>query len=823
MVYVDVNYNAAIHDRNLRTRWYGDITLKSGTVLNFDMSNINDGSGELTMRCSSDSAIELGGGYAAELRIGLKKLEVDRYLLIDGIISLYAAYIQNIRFETWDDIGDFSFDQIGDYTWADTEVDIQYRVAMGLYIIKEAMRTSDCIKVTAYDYMIKLDKDLPGSFTEATRTAYKWLLLTCTACGLTLGMTQSEVWRLPNGDRALDFANVNTEVSTYRDLVIQLATACGAVAVIGRDGKLKLRQYRTVIDDAVGADFRYMSEFSDYQSYYTGLYATFQEEGVTEYHRNTDTAAEDTGLVMDLGVNSFLQITTESKRKAAGQAVIDCLKDIKYVPFDVSMPFNPAYEPMDILRFYDNQTEMEDIAPVTKIVFRCNDKMTISCGGANPALNEVSTRESKAIERVSSDVYSGDQFWLYMDNAPDESAVSITAKNTPTKIGEVLFYAAKEKNMLNIAYTATFMLEITTLVRVKIYVDDTLIYTTEENMWPNENRLTVTTGYELDGKGSHSVSAWLEIDDSTLDVGGGGVLMEKSIATNGLFVASDDGVYGYSKVTALIDDSMGYYGGLRDVTDQHESAVFEAEFGLFDEMDFEGYTGIHEWQGPGQVISYDEDYVTVEGEHGVELIIHDYSYTGSAATIDEGYMNTCVVPSDNYSLLVEIDAYDSARPDVFSLFDQNGLSMGANPNNSGYRFIQQSDGRWVGSQGSNVCCEWSIPIPAGYRYLSIDIEGNGYNGNYNLSTMYLQDEYGITGQYGGNFAGNNMKTVSFMNYTSSPKAINEQSGVFINSTNKYSLTRQTVVVDISQIEDDMYIGWHRCDNTTTLRSIKATL
>lgn len=665
MVYVDVNYNAAIHDRNLRTSWYGSITLKSGTVLNFDMSNINDGSGELTMRCSSDSAIELGGGYASELKIGLKKLEVDRYLLIDGIISLYAAYIQNVRYETWDDVGDYSWDQIGDNTWADTDADIRYAVAMGLYIIKEAMRTSDCIKVTAYDYMIKLDKDLPGSFTEATRTAYKWLLLTCTACGLTLGMTQSECWRLPNGDRALDFANVNTEVSTYRDLVIQLAMACGAVAMINRAGKLVLRQFRTVIDDAVGADFRYISEFSDYQSYYTGLYATFQEEGVTEYHRNTETAAQDTGLVMDLGVNSFLQITTESKRKAAGQAVIDCLKDIKYVPFKVTMPFNPAYEPMDILRFYDNQTEMEDIAPITKIVFRCNDKMAISCGGANPALNEVSTRESKAIERVSSDVYSGDQFWMYMDNAPEDSAVSITAKNTPTKIGEVLFYAAKEKNMLQIAYTATFLLEITTLVRVKVYVDETLIYTTEENMWPNENRLTVTTGYELDGKGSHSVSAWLEIDDSTLDVGGGGVLMEKSIATNGLFVASDDGVYGYSKVTALIDDSMGYYGGLRDVTDQHESAVFWAEYDLSD-LSFETDTQSHEWFGPQHVVSYDDDYVMLDGTRGIELIPYDYHFAGSAASIDSGYQNVCEILSDSYSKIYTIEAYDTPADNLLS-------------------------------------------------------------------------------------------------------------------------------------------------------------
>ena len=665
MVFVDLNYNAVIHGRNLRTQWYGYITLKdNGPVIPFDMSNINDASGELTMRCSSDSAIDLGGGYASELKLGLKKMGVDRYQLIDAVIGLYAAYIQYIQYETWDDVGRYTFDQIGDYTWLDVEADVYYRVPMGLYIIKESMQTSDCIKVTAYDYMIKLDKDLPSSFPEANRTVYNWLNLVCTACGLVNGMTRTTARKLANGNRVLDFADVNTEVKTYRDLVIQLAMATGSVAVIGRDGKLLLRQYETELQDAVGSDFRYNSEFSDYQSYYTGLYSTYQDEGITEYHRNT-TEQKDTGLVMDLGVNSFLQITTESKRKNAGQAVIDCLDGRKYVPFNVSMPFNPAYEPMDILRFYDNQTEREDIAPITKIVFRINDKMAISCGGANPALNEVTTRESKAIERVSSDLYSGDLFWMVMDNAPPENAVVITAKNTPTKIGEALFYASKDKSMMSIAYTATFMLNITTLVRVKIYVDSTLVYTTQENLWPNENRLTATTGYELDGKGSHSVSVYLEIDDSTLDTGGGGVLLAKSVRSNGLYVAADDGVYGYSQVTALIDDAMGYYAGVEDVSGQHQTAVFSAEYDI-SELSFETDTHSHEWFGPQHVVSYDSDYVTVSGGRGVELIHYDYHYSGSAGTIDEGYLNTFEIQTQNFSKIYSISAYDTPVANLLS-------------------------------------------------------------------------------------------------------------------------------------------------------------
>ena len=588
MVYVNDYYPAAIHGSNLQKEWSGVITLKNGSEIPFDMSNIKSGTGELTMRCSSDSSIDLGGGYASELVVSLKKIDIDRYLLIDGIIELQCTVIQQVESRTWGDLADDTWSDVSSQIWGGAD-SIRFEIPMGLYIIKEAMRTSDSVKITAYDFMILLDKALPSSFTEASRTVYDWLTLVGTACSIGIGSAREDLRRLPNGNRVMDFGKTNTEVKTYRDLVIQLASAVAAVAVIDRAGQLVFRPYGAYAQDGVSASDRYSSEFSEYQSYYTGLYATYLDENVTEYHRNT-TEQQDTGLVINLGINPFLQITTEAKRKAAGQAIIDSLKDLKYVPFKVSMPFNPAYEPMDVLRFYENQTQVEDTAPITKVVFRVNDKMQISCGGENPALNEVSTRESKAIERVSSDLYSSDVFWMVMDNAPEEATVTVPA-DTPTKIGEALFYAKEELNMLQITYTATYTLEKTALVEIEVFIDEVSVYKTQENQFPEENRLTVTTGAEIRGKESHKVEIYVTVTEATLDIGGGGVRMELRVEQNSIYDAETDfGVYGFSKVTAVVPDDIGYYAQATAVDVPVSPATVNGD--VLDDLSFGTVTGM---------------------------------------------------------------------------------------------------------------------------------------------------------------------------------------------------------------------------------------
>lgn len=148
---------------------------------------------------------------------------------------------------------------------------------------------------------------------------------------------------------------------------------------------------------------------------------------------------------------------------------------------------------------------------------------------------------------------------------------------------------------------------------------------------------------------------------------------------------------------------------------------------------------------------------------------------------------------------------------------QNNLVMyfrGDSSQTSGYNIY--------GQQSSNSTAMFDVAIPKEYNLLSIDIVSSGSNGAYNMSTMYIRDAFGVTGYNGGQFAGNGLKNVTFTNYGSTSTQINGQSGVTIDSKNPYSLDRQTVLVDISEFDVDLWIGWHRCDNTTTIYSIIAS-
>jgi len=820
MYQVPSKYKSILDNGNIQVRWYGRITMKDATLKDFDNSHISEGTGTLIKRCSDASKIEIGTAYTSELSLQFKNLNVDRYKLYEGVIGIWARVDHYAQIVTWEDAGDFTWEDMGDLKWSELGVKpISYIFPMGLYIIKEAMRTANDIKIVAYDFMILFEEDLPNPMPSGRKIPYDWLKAACTACGVTLGITRAELLRWPNGNRLLGFSNADEKVKTWRDVVMEVAETMGANAMMDREGKLILRRYEKYPVDGVSAGFRYSSDFSDYQSFYTGIYLNYKDGNVQDYETNAASTAEDTGLSFDLGYQPFMQISDDGARSRAMKEIIDGQKDLTAMPFKVNMPFNPAYDLMDVLKFYENQATMTDVAPITAITFRIGDKMDISCGGENPALQEAKSKETKALESASGSSYNND-FWMVTDEAPEENQVIVPA-DTATKIGEALFYAKESLSMFQVAYTATYNLFKTTMVEVEVFVDETSVYKTQENQWPGENRVTVTTGCEVQGVGSHKVEIYVTVTESTLDVGGGGVLTELNMTSNGIRIAADDGVYGYSKVTALIEDGMGYYAGVVDVTPQTEPGVFETELD-FSEMIFESDILVHEYMGPQQVSDYDGEYVTIEGTRGVELIIHDYSYTGTAGTIDEGYLSVCEVPTNNYSLLVEVDAYDSAWPDVFSLFDQSGLGMAYSSQNNG-QFVKQLDGSWYGEKRSNTSSMWSIPIPTGYRYLSIDIESSGNSGQYNLSTMLLRDAYGVTGYYEGNLAGENLKTVRFVQYSGTLDSLNHQEGVDLHTSSIYTLTRQTVTVDISSIDKDMYVGWHRCDNSTRIYSINATM
>lgn len=496
-------FTRAVRGRSRNLQWYGKITQADGTVIDFAHTNIAEGSGTLSKSCSSQSSIDLGGVYASELQISLINLQVDRYALPDAQIELFVRMYYATEIRTWNDAAGFTWDDMKTCKWGDDPKKPYYDVPMGVYTISESVQSANSIKITAYDNMLEFDKSLPTIDTNG-RMPYAWLAWICDGCGVPLGMTQAEVGKLTNGRRTLIYATVNDQISTYRDLLAELTTALGAVAMIDRTGALVLKQYGTEPADTVGADFRYTSDFSDYQSYYTGLYAVYNVEGVQEYYRNVDTDEEDTGLTMDIGTNPFLQLSDKNNRMKAVKAIINSQQDKKYTPFNITMPLNPVYDLMDVLKFEGNQANQNDIAPITSITFKINDKMTVQCVGENPRLSSTQVKGSKPTGAAAAPDSSltGTDLWIKHDAFPPEAA-TITDDEV---ISTLSFESTVDNTRLQITWSGTFSADVDTLVTITVYVDGTSIYSALDNVPAGDNRiLTVAAGYDVTAKGEHKI------------------------------------------------------------------------------------------------------------------------------------------------------------------------------------------------------------------------------------------------------------------------------------------------------------------------------
>ncbi len=505
----------AIRGRTRSLQWFGTITQTDGTVIEFAHTNIAEGSGTLSKSCSSQSAIELGGVYASELQISLIGLMADRYALPDAKIALWVRlnYMKDIR--TWKDAADaeFTWADMATCKWGDDPKKPYFDIPMGVYTISECVQSANAIKITAYDNMLEFDKSLPTIDTNG-RTPFMWLGWICEGCGVPLGMTAEETGKLANGRRTLIYATVNDEVSTYRDLLSQLATALCAVAVIDRNGALVLKQYGTEAADTIGSDFRYSSTFSDYQSYFTGLYATYNAEGVEEYVRNVETESEDTGLTLDAENNPFLQISDKSNRLKAEKAIINRLKGRKYTPFNIQMPLNPLYDLMDVLRFEGNQAGENDIAPVTSVVYKINDKMTVQCGGENPRLSSAQVKGSKPVGTVTSpdSAFTGTDLWIKHGAFPAEEA----AVTDDTVVGVLEFESTVDNTRLQITWTGTFSADADTLAVISVCVDGVSVYSAQENVTAGDNRiLTAAAGYDVTAKGKHKIEIHVKGESGT--------------------------------------------------------------------------------------------------------------------------------------------------------------------------------------------------------------------------------------------------------------------------------------------------------------------
>ncbi len=260
----------------------------------------------------------------------------------------------------------------------------------GSYIIESAQWTDAGIQIVAYDHMSLFDKSLPAT-TIGSGTLYDLLSLACTACGVTLGLSQAECSALPNGTETF-YAYPENAMATYRDLISELAEACCCFATINRSGELILKTlpaYNSVTL-TIPHSLRYSTSFSDFTSYYSMIEVTSPSDGTVEAYTNQNIG----GLSLDIA-NPYLETGLAVTYTRMRQAIVDELQTFRSVPFSAALLPNPALDLGDLIEFTGGIGQ-GSLGCIMSLVHKL-DSTTIEGYGENPTAAGVTSDLSKQI------------------------------------------------------------------------------------------------------------------------------------------------------------------------------------------------------------------------------------------------------------------------------------------------------------------------------------------------------------------------------------------------------------------------------------------
>lgn len=492
--------------RNRTIVWWGELILANGTKHPLNTDTLMQGTGQLATTCELPG---IGGVYSTELQAQIV-IPVEPRMLKEAKIELYVRLTSVEALSTWEDAENYTWYDLESVLWGGTSDGVYTDIPMGEYTVTDAKRAINSIRIEAYDNMLKFDTDLPRMDSIA-RTPFDWMRLMCSTCGVELGMTKNEVRALVNGSRNLTYADINSDVKTCRDLLSQLAAALACIAVADRQGRLVFVQLHAESVAEITPDNRFSSEYSDVQSRYTGITAQYKAKAVQEYFKNCGTL-DDNGLIIDLGSNVFLQISNDSNREAAIQAIIDAMKDVTFTPFDASVPFNPAYDLLDVLAFSGGHAPANSHGPITRITRRIGGAMTIQCD--TPESQSNPTRETVQIDglsgagTMSGRVYASSDFWIVVGAFPTEETII----DDDTITTELTVNCTVDNTCTQIAWTGAYTLDAAATVTAKIVVDGEEVYRVSDDQTAGNHVLNVTTGHTITTQGEHTVKVILRED-----------------------------------------------------------------------------------------------------------------------------------------------------------------------------------------------------------------------------------------------------------------------------------------------------------------------
>lgn len=393
------------------------ITSNKGQRVVLGRHDIIKNSFSITHQCCSNTEIEIGSVYSAELSVTILS-NLDRYTLSNGTVEAVFKLETAIGWES---------------------------VPLGKFVINEANKKISCIEIMANDYMIRFEKAFTN--TNTMGTPYDLLSLCCGACDVALAQTKKQIEQMPNGKESLTIYEDN-DIETYRDLIYYVAQTLGGFATMTRDGKLEIRKYGNNVVSTIKGKHRFSSDFSDFITRYTAVSSTNVRSNISEY----EALETDDALTMNLGVNPLLQYGTEETRKRILRNILNQISIIEYVPFSCTMLCDPSLDLGDCLVFSDLHADANHISCITSYTFTFNGDYALSCSGKNPLLAQAKSKNEKNIQGLLNQSSKNEVIIYSFTNAKN---IQVTQTKT-----EIISIAFVTKNKTSAEFSAEVVYQV---------------------------------------------------------------------------------------------------------------------------------------------------------------------------------------------------------------------------------------------------------------------------------------------------------------------------------------------------------------------------
>lgn len=427
-------YKEAISNLSRSSYISGTLVLSDNTVIELSNETVSQGSFYVTNQCVNSDAFTYGSVFAAEMGMSIKT-EIDRYTLSGSYVLPFFSL------------------KLSDGTYE--------KIPLGKFYVTEPNRIGRSISLKCYDGMTLLDV---GITENTTGTAFELLEWTALNCGIELSQTAEEIALLPNS--AVLLSVESDRVQTYRDLIAYIGSVTCTFAIFDREGKLKLVQFATEVSKTIYGNQRDASKFSDFQTYFTAISASFIAEGV---YRGYTKSIEGQGLVYKVGDVPIIQGTDLSNQSVL-DSIFSKLTLVKYTPCDISFSGDPSIDLGDMIMNIDRQGN-EILSLVTFYKWTYRGKHQIKSAGANPKIGEVKSKTEKELEAIAGNITMKEIVVYSYTNASTKTIQGGEAGSKNLKEVAKISFAVNADVTALITTTVCFDLNVQGCVEFSMYVD----------------------------------------------------------------------------------------------------------------------------------------------------------------------------------------------------------------------------------------------------------------------------------------------------------------------------------------------------------------